>query len=515
LRGNIRIGSGTISPFVLAHGYYPPPNGVSAAGDVHFDDGFAWVTSGAAPGPPYDVETVSLHELGHALGLDHVGTVPGDVMFPSYTGIKTTPAAGDIAFMVSIYGAALPGHVAQCAGACCFSKTVCGDRTQTDCTNQGGTWRGAGTKCPTQNVRSAQHASGPVVHWVDPAMDCFTLNLRRGIPGTGGCIPGVLIDAWMSSDEPTQQTVHTFGAFPESPPIPADFFEPGSEPFVGDVILHGQPIGPTQFGDYGEADTLILRSADPFDRCELPSPNQRTVDIEIVALNLQSIGPINVQVFGQPTQWDVAVDLSSVQPPPGQMVVTKEHCNGGTYNSILPVQPRFTFTKLGGPGIPPGSVAVLDTGFEGTPPIQLQQTTNPPWTHDLDPNLTLFASGPGCSGFHPGIEDPAGNPSCDCNTNGIRDDCDIASGFSPDCNANGIPDECDPDADGDGIPDDCDNCRDHPNPGQLDADGNGVGDLCQDAIPTVSEWGLLVMTLLLVAGGAWILVRRNSVRTTP
>ncbi len=40
----------------------------------------------------------------------------------------------------------------------------------------------------------------------------------------------------------------------------------------------------------------------------------------------------------------------------------------------------------------------------------------------------------------------------DCNNNGIRDDCDIASGSSDDLNANGIPDECDlpGDIDGDG-----------------------------------------------------------------
>ena len=40
----------------------------------------------------------------------------------------------------------------------------------------------------------------------------------------------------------------------------------------------------------------------------------------------------------------------------------------------------------------------------------------------------------------------------DCNNNGVRDDCDIASGTSEDLNANGIPDECDlvGDIDGDG-----------------------------------------------------------------
>uniref|UniRef100_UPI00322020C5 hypothetical protein n=1 Tax=Thermogutta sp. TaxID=1962930 RepID=UPI00322020C5 len=34
------------------------------------------------------------------------------------------------------------------------------------------------------------------------------------------------------------------------------------------------------------------------------------------------------------------------------------------------------------------------------------------------------------------------SPALDCNTNGVPDECDIASGTSQDCNANGVPDEC-------------------------------------------------------------------------
>jgi hypothetical protein len=201
----------------------------------------------------------------------------------------------------------------------------------------------------------------------------------------------------------------------------------------------------------------------------------------------------------------MAVDLSVVPPLPGtsQMVVKKEHCNGGTYASLINVQARFTFTKLFGPGVPPGSVRVLDTGLEGIPPIQLQQIGMcgtmglpclsdadcpppekclglPPWSHQLDPYLNLASAGKDCTGWHPGIEDPNPQTACDCNTNGIHDSCDVGTnGGSDDCNANGIPDECDPDADGDGIPDDCDNCPDADNPLQGDMDGDGLGDVCE------------------------------------
>jgi hypothetical protein len=288
------------------------------------------------------------------------------------------------------------------------------------------------------------------------------------------CIPGVLIDSWSSSDD--FLTCHSFAPeYPESPPLPADFFEPGSEPFEGQVCLHGEPVGATEWGEYQEADTLILRSDEPFDKCELPPPGeQRTVEIELVALNLRSIGPIEVLVFGEPTQWEMQVDLSDVPVPQGMSTMTamKEHCNGGTYNSVLNVQPRFTFTKIDGPGMPLGTQAVLDTGLEGFPPVELLQTDDPPWSNDLDPWLNMASQGEDCTGFHPGVEDaePVWPPDCDCNTNNIRDDCDIedcdGSLWCSDCNANGIPDGCDPDADGDGVPDDCDNCPDVPNPGQ-------------------------------------------------
>jgi len=77
----------------------------------------------------------------------------------------------------------------------------------------------------------------------------------------------------------------------------------------------------------------------------------------------------------------------------------------------------------------------------------------------------------------------------DCNGNGIPDSCDIATGFAKDCNRNGIPDSCDPDTDGDGIIDACDACPNVAGPcngcplnvcggcgAALDTDGDGTPD---------------------------------------
>ena len=53
LEGDIRVGSGDIDGdgkgSTLAHAYYPPPNGVSAAGDLHFDSPQTWSTATPPP----------------------------------------------------------------------------------------------------------------------------------------------------------------------------------------------------------------------------------------------------------------------------------------------------------------------------------------------------------------------------------------------------------------------------------------------------------------------------------
>ena len=85
----------------------------------------------------------------------------------------------------------------------------------------------------------------------------------------------------------------------------------------------------------------------------------------------------------------------------------------------------------------------------------------------------------------------------DCNSNGLPDGCDVASGTSPDCNGNNAPDECDissgasSDCNGNQIPDECDladgtgtDCKRN---GALDdcdilADQAEASDACSDAL---------------------------------
>ena len=95
--------------FVQPHPTLPPPATVptdvnndgffdKAFGDIYYNDGFAWTTTGAAGA--VDIETVVLHESGHGLSQAHFGTAfldngsgklhfaPRAVMNAAYSGVQ-------------------------------------------------------------------------------------------------------------------------------------------------------------------------------------------------------------------------------------------------------------------------------------------------------------------------------------------------------------------------------------------------------------------------------------------
>lgn len=86
----------------LAHGYYPPSNGTSAAGDIHFDSSETWKIGFGGGG--FDVFQVAAHEIGHAIGLNHTA-VPASLMNAFYTEDFSGLQADDIAGAQFIYGA--------------------------------------------------------------------------------------------------------------------------------------------------------------------------------------------------------------------------------------------------------------------------------------------------------------------------------------------------------------------------------------------------------------------------
>jgi len=152
-----------IDQLVLAHGYFPPPNGLSAAGDLHFNIKVNWVDqfddaeNDAAD--DYDFFTVALHELGHSLGLGH-STDVNSVMYPFYQGGRRDLTQDDIDCITTIYGGA--------GGACDFG------------TIQGGAWGKNPATGKAELSFSVMPFGSVVEDWPGLSFDFFSL-----LPGAG------------------------------------------------------------------------------------------------------------------------------------------------------------------------------------------------------------------------------------------------------------------------------------------------------------------------------------------
>ena len=91
-----------------AHGFYPPPNGLSAAGDLHLDEAERWTTTGNG----VDIQSIALHELGHSLGLTHAtsaqcpntSTSNRPTMCATIIGVDRSLAQDDINGIQHLYG---------------------------------------------------------------------------------------------------------------------------------------------------------------------------------------------------------------------------------------------------------------------------------------------------------------------------------------------------------------------------------------------------------------------------
>lgn len=175
-------------------------------------------------------------------------------------------------------------------------------------------------------------------------------------------------------------------------PIPADFFEPGSDPFDGVIALAGE----TEF-----IDTVLERLGE---MCfEPPDPSTAEVPIQLVELNLVSTEPITVMIMGEPVLWDVLVDLSAYPVDPGVLSATKTHENGGTFTAEFFAQLIYTFIRVD----PPHDVCIWDTGMLGIPPLLMQTVGESPWSTDEMYEVCTF------DGYAAGVTEVVpGEPCC-------------------------------------------------------------------------------------------------------
>ncbi len=210
--------------------------------------------------------------------------------------------------------------------------------------------------------------------------------------GTGPPVSDFLA-TWLEPKLPELNSIQ-FGS-PDVQPIPADFFGPGSDPFVGLVPFDGIPLDP---GITGNASVQMRRSGDPVLPADPPG-SVATIPIELVSLELRSIAPITVTFgAGAPELWDLDITLSPAPVPPGTLTATKTHDNGGTFTAEFNVQPLFIFTKVADPL----DIRIIDTGEFGIRPNHLV-IPNGQFVHQVNPNLDLIL--PEFSDWVPGVQE--------------------------------------------------------------------------------------------------------------
>lgn len=123
----------------------------------------------------------------------------------------------------------------------------------------------------------------------------------------------------------------------------AGFFGPGSEPFEG-VPLGGFDFG-TGLENVGSTDTIVERLGPAV----VGGPGETaTIDIEIVALQLRSVAPIDV---GGGMVDFLYVTLQNQIPSMGTMDIKFDHQYGGTFDSLFDVFFDIRFGALSGPVI--------------------------------------------------------------------------------------------------------------------------------------------------------------------
>jgi hypothetical protein len=161
--------------------------------------------------------------------------------------------------------------------------------------------------------------------------------------------------------------------------ITRGFFDPGSDAFLGVIRLKGNAIDPTTLGT---TDTIMHR---PEEITVVLGARPVTADLDLLALELQSVNPITVTYnLGQnPEQWNVRVSRQANPPEGGRITIEQTVPDGGTYEAMVNTRLMVTFTRR------------LDGAIRQLPLGLVMGTNNDvPWSFSANP--PLFTDGHFC-----------------------------------------------------------------------------------------------------------------------
>lgn len=286
--------------------------------------------------------------------------------------------------------------------------------------------------------------------------------------------------------EPGEQAFQVFALaqmedFPDPgwEPLPAGFFDPGSEPFLPPPDWwYGASVGGA--GSPEATPDLVVRRTDV---ALLMPDGIAEVGVEVTALNLQGRTLIEVSYGGdRPTElWSAEMGLDPDQPPAaGRLVLGTGPCGDeGTVRGRLQILPRLRFIRVADGAVrtwQPGADFVLEWTLNRAHWVWPQELTS------LGLAATSGAPVDAGIGFAWGWRGDRCLPECDPFLLQIRPEAlllgrdGVGMGLHP-----WLPEVEVSDDDADGVPSLVDNAVDHYNPFQEDRDDDGVGDLADNA----------------------------------
>lgn len=130
-----------------------------------------------------------------------------------------------------------------------------------------------------------------------------------------------------------------------------DLFETVQPTTFAGVPWEGVPLGTFDFGgaigvqNTGTTDTIVQRLDVASVPIAPPPDTAAPIDIELVALQLRSVAPINL---GAGLDFHF-ITLDTISPSTGQMTITFDDANGGTFDSFIDVDFDVRIGALNGP----------------------------------------------------------------------------------------------------------------------------------------------------------------------